>query len=89
MVRNSDYLQHCANLTKGVDITANRLFGPQPRTSTYVCIWEIHLGHIKAVLSSWEGRILAAAGTSFRLNFIDMANAPAAEYAIPVESDGE
>jgi hypothetical protein len=73
----------------GIDITANRLFGPQPRTSTYICVWEICLGHIKAVLSASEGRILAAAGTSFRLNFLDMANAPASEYAIPMEPDGE
>ena len=73
----------------GVDITANRLFGPQPRTSTYICIWEICLGHVKAILSASEGRILAAAGNAFRINFADMANAPASQFALPVDPDGE
>jgi hypothetical protein len=73
----------------GVDITANRLFGPQPRTATYVCIWEVHLGSFKAVLSAWEARVLLAAGNAFRLNFKDSVNAPAVEFAVPVEPDSE
>jgi hypothetical protein len=52
-------------------------------------MWEICLGHVKAILSASEGRILAAAGTAFRLNFLDMPNAPASEYTTPVEPDGE
>lgn len=72
----------------GIDITANRMFGPQPRTSTYICVWEICLGHIKGVLSASEGRILAAAGNTFILNFGDMVNAPAAEFSLPSDPDG-
>ncbi|RDB25364.1 Protein CSF1 [Hypsizygus marmoreus] len=71
----------------GLDITANRLFGPQPRTATYVCIWEIHLGSIKALLSASEGRQLLAAGNAFRLNYADFPNAPATEYLPPVDPD--
>ncbi|KAF7969728.1 hypothetical protein HWV62_26142, partial [Athelia sp. TMB] len=71
----------------GIDITANRMFGPQPRTSTYICVWEICLGHIKGVLSASEGRILAAAGNTFILNFGDMVNAPAAEFSLPSDPD--
>lgn len=72
----------------GIDITANRMFGPQPHTSTYICVWEISLGRVKGVLSALEGPILAAALNTFRLNFGDMANAPALEYAVPADPDG-
>ncbi|KAL6305048.1 hypothetical protein BKA93DRAFT_731948 [Sparassis latifolia] len=70
-----------------IDIVANRLFGPRPRTSTYVCVWEIHVGHIRGLLSAYEGRLLSAAGTSFGLNFTDVLNAPAKEFALPLDPD--
>ncbi|KAG5648496.1 hypothetical protein DXG03_003107 [Asterophora parasitica] len=72
----------------GLDITANRLFGPQPRTATYVCIWEINLGRVKALLTASEGRLLAAVGDAFRLNFVDLPNAPATKFLPPVDPDG-
>jgi hypothetical protein len=75
-------------IPSGIDVTANRLFGPQPRTATYVCIWEVHLGHVKAIISASDGRILAAAGQAFRLNFADLPNAPAVEYLPVIERDG-
>lgn len=68
---------------------ANRLFGPQPRTATYICLWEIRVGHVKAAISASDGNFLAAAGNSFRLNFIDSANAPAKNYQLPLDPDGE
>ncbi|RPD53525.1 hypothetical protein L227DRAFT_535889, partial [Lentinus tigrinus ALCF2SS1-6] len=71
----------------GLDVTANRLFGHRPATSTYVCIWEIHAGDVKAVLNAYEGRLLSAAFSSFGLNFSDPLNAPAKEYAIPSDPD--
>ncbi|KAF7321613.1 hypothetical protein MKEN_00682400 [Mycena kentingensis (nom. inval.)] len=71
----------------GIDVTANRLFGPMPRTITYVCIWEIKLGCVKTVISAADLAILAAAGRSFQLNFVDAANAPAAVYQIPSYPD--
>ena len=73
----------------GLHITANRLFGPQPHTTTYVCIWEIHLGDIKAALNAYETRILSTVGSSFGLNFSDPINAPAKDYAIPSDPDGK
>ncbi|KAF8070507.1 hypothetical protein FPV67DRAFT_1756074, partial [Lyophyllum atratum] len=71
----------------GLDITAHRLFGPQPRTATYICIWEIHLGRVRSLLSASEGILLAAAGNAFRLNFADLANAPALQYLPPIDPD--
>ncbi|KAI0358672.1 hypothetical protein OH77DRAFT_1587674 [Trametes cingulata] len=71
----------------GFDVVANRLFGPRPATSTYVCIWEIHLGDVKAAVNASEARILSCVGSSFGLNFSDPLNAPAKEYAIPPDPD--
>ena len=73
----------------GLDIVANRLFGPQPHTSTYLCIWDIHIDRVMAHLSSVESKILSAANTAFALNFTDPLNAPAPEYDIPADPDGE
>ncbi|KZT28945.1 hypothetical protein NEOLEDRAFT_1057065 [Neolentinus lepideus HHB14362 ss-1] len=71
----------------GLDITAHRLFGPQPRTSTYVCIWEIHVGRIKGLVTALETKIIGNAADAFTLNFSDPLNTPAAEYALPLDPD--
>lgn len=73
----------------GISITANRLFGPQPYTATYLCLWEIHIVSINALASVAESRILQAAGGAFGLHYNDPLNAPAAEYAIPSDPDGK
>ncbi|KAH7913899.1 hypothetical protein BJ138DRAFT_527505 [Hygrophoropsis aurantiaca] len=74
-------------LIDSIDITANRLFGPQPRTRTYVCIWEIRVGDMKALVSAFDVRVLMAAANTFRLNFTDLPNAPASEFGVPVDPD--
>ncbi|KAI3619034.1 fermentation associated protein [Moniliophthora roreri] len=71
----------------GIDITANRLFGPAPRNLTYVCIWEIVLGRFKACLNASDALVLASAGNAFRVNFADILNAPAADYIPPLYPD--
>jgi hypothetical protein len=73
----------------GIDITADRLFGPQPRTATFVCVWMIHLGPIKALLSAYDGQILQAALRALPFNFTDSPNAPASQYSIPLDPDGK
>ena len=74
-------------ISQGLDITAHRLFGPQPRTATYLCIWEIHIGQLKSSLSASEAFLLGAVGDAFGLNFADVPNAPAAEYTPPLDPD--
>ncbi|KAJ8503140.1 hypothetical protein ONZ45_g11120 [Pleurotus djamor] len=74
-------------LVDGINIVANRLFGPQPRTSTYLCIWEIQIGDIKGVLSAWDCQVLGITGRNFGLNYVDATNAPAAEYMPPLDPD--
>ncbi|EIN11333.1 hypothetical protein PUNSTDRAFT_98433 [Punctularia strigosozonata HHB-11173 SS5] len=71
----------------GMEIVAHKLFGPQPRTATYVCIWEIEFGSILASVSADQSAILSAAMNVFHAGFSDPFNAPAAEYAIPADPD--
>ncbi|KAG2036116.1 hypothetical protein BDR03DRAFT_898980 [Suillus americanus] len=74
-------------LIDGLNITANRLFGSQPRTRTYICVWEIAVGPVKALLTSHDARILLASMNAVRLNYADLANAPATEFGVPVDPD--
>ena len=39
-------------------------------------------------MSASDAKALLAAGNSFRLNFVDLVNSPAAEYLPPVDLDG-
>ncbi|KIK67374.1 hypothetical protein GYMLUDRAFT_156567 [Collybiopsis luxurians FD-317 M1] len=71
----------------GIDIVANRLFGPVPRTITYLCLWEIYVGSVKASLSASQAAVLQAAGRTFGINFTDSLNAPADDYQIGVYPD--
>jgi len=64
------------------------LFGPQPRTSTYVCIWEISLGDVKGVVSALDIRVALSAFDAFSINYRDYLNSPAAEFAVPLDPDG-
>lgn len=73
----------------GLDIVANRLFGPQPKTSTYVCIWEIHAGHVKSCLSTPQANVVIAALRLFDSGFDDALDAPAKEVNLPLDPDGE
>ncbi|KAF9268932.1 hypothetical protein L218DRAFT_892586 [Marasmius fiardii PR-910] len=71
----------------GIDITANRLFGPPPSNLTYVCIWEIHVGRVKSCITASEGSIIAGAGKTFGINYSDVLNAPASDYMPPSYPD--
>jgi len=73
----------------GLDIVANRLFGPQPNTSTYICIWEIHVGRVKSCLSTPQANVVLAALKSFDSGFDDILDAPAREVSPPIDPDGE
>jgi hypothetical protein len=73
----------------GLDIIANRLFGPHPKTATYVCIWEIRVGHVKSCLSTPQANVVIAALRSFDSGFDDVLDAPAKEVSLPVDPDSE
>ena len=73
--------------SEGLTISANRLFGPQPRTCAYLCIWQIRLDEVKFAMSAQEARVFIRALSSFVHNFIDIFNAPGASYLLPVDPD--
>ncbi|KAI5121559.1 hypothetical protein M0805_000740 [Coniferiporia weirii] len=64
----------------GLEITANRLFGPQPHATAYVCIWNIHVGNIKGFVTTMEGQVLSLVGKAFTHGFSDPFNAPDSEF---------
>lgn len=72
----------------GIDILADRLFGPQPQAAAYVCFWEINLGAVKGVLSASRTRTLQSALDAFIINYKDPFNAPAVEFVLPSDHDG-
>ena len=76
-------------LIGGIDIVANRLFGPLPRTATYLCIWEINVGAVSGTLSASDAKMLGAVGDSFRLHFVDHVNAPADDFMPPLDPDSK
>lgn len=75
------------SLTSGCQIEANRLFGPQPHTATYACMWEIWLGEIHGDLSVPGVKGLSAVARSFTYNFVDEDNAMPPEFSVPLDPD--
>lgn len=73
----------------GVDVVANRLFGPLPSTATYLCIWEIKVGDVSTTLSASDAMMLMAVGKTFGLHFVDHVNAPADEFIPPLDADSK
>ncbi|CAE6514246.1 unnamed protein product [Rhizoctonia solani] len=74
-------------MIEGIDIIANRLFGPQPEVATYLCIWEILLGEISGQLSIASVVGIMAAIRAFRINFADDFNSPSADFTPPPMPD--
>jgi hypothetical protein len=58
----------------GIDISAHRLFGPQPRAATYLCIWELWLGSITGSVRPPTVLALQRAMASFKFGFGDADN---------------
>ena len=53
-----------------------------------MCFWELNIGAVKALLSAQQGRTLQCAIDAFTMNFKDLINAPAVEFALPLDPDG-
>ncbi|KAG8952761.1 hypothetical protein FRC04_003684 [Tulasnella sp. 424] len=71
----------------GVDIVANRLFGPQPVTATYLCLWEIKVGDCKGVVSPQFVTALSQVGRALSVTYTDSLNAPDPEFELPLDPD--
>ncbi|WWC90151.1 uncharacterized protein L201_005084 [Kwoniella dendrophila CBS 6074] len=73
---------------EGIEVKANRLFGPQPHANTYLCLWEVSLPKISAFLSPDLISVLQATGRSFGYTFPDVENGPSEIYVPKAFPDG-
>lgn len=74
---------------EGITVKANRLFGPQPEGTTYLCLWEAIIPKLSAFLTP---AFLATVQQSVRAvayNFSDVENAPTEIYIPATPPDGE
>ncbi|KAM0790005.1 hypothetical protein ACM66B_005335 [Microbotryomycetes sp. NB124-2] len=72
---------------QGLEATANRLFGPQPRTATYMCIWSFYLGDIVGSVPPTLLQSLARAGNAIGYNFADKDNSLPPDYEVVLDPD--
>lgn len=76
-------------LVEGITLKANRLFGPQPQGSTYLCLWEAVLPKVTAFLTPQFVLTLKQAVAAVIYNFGDEENAPTSIYIPAGLPDGE
>jgi len=81
-------IQDDAIFLEGIELKANRLFGPQPRAETYLCLWEAVIPRITCSLSIPFIVTLQAVVSAVAYNFNDLDNAPAAIYQPAALPDG-
>ncbi|OCF34831.1 hypothetical protein I316_03376 [Kwoniella heveanensis BCC8398] len=65
---------------EGIELKANRLFGPAPHATTYLCLWEATVPKISAFLSPDMVSTLKAVGRAVAYTFPDPDNGPAEIY---------
>ena len=74
---------------EGLSIKANRLFGPQPRGATYLCLWEAAFPRIKANVTPSFIVTLKQTIVAVIYNFNDEENAPTKLYLPASDPDGK
>lgn len=74
---------------EGIELKANRLFGPQPHAETYLCLWEALIPKITCFTTGRFTASLQAVVAAVAYNYNDTDNAPAGAYHIPALPDGE
>lgn len=82
-------LQDDAIFLEGIELKANRLFGPQPRAETYLCLWEAVIPRVTCTLSTPFVTCLKAVAQAVSYNFDDIENAPDKKYQPAALPDGE
>lgn len=74
---------------EGIVVKANRLFGPQPRGTTYLCLWEIFIPKVTACLTPMFLSTIRSSITAVAFNYSDKENAPTDIYIPTTPPDGE
>jgi len=82
-------LQDDAVFFEGIELKANRLFGPQPRAETYLCLWEAVVPRITGYISVSFANTLKAVLMAVAHNFGDSENAPADDFLPAALPDGK
>jgi hypothetical protein len=77
-----------AVFVEGIELKANRLFGPQPRAETYLCLWEAVVPRITCSLTIPFVATLQAVFSAMAYNYSDIENAPSAIYQPAALPDG-
>ncbi|GAA5833329.1 hypothetical protein JCM11251_005205 [Rhodosporidiobolus azoricus] len=72
---------------QGLEIGANRLFGPQPRTAVYCCDWSFYLGSLVGSVPPSFLQALSRVGTAVGTTFSDDDNSLLPDFSIPVDPD--
>ncbi|EAL21708.1 hypothetical protein CNBC5720 [Cryptococcus deneoformans B-3501A] len=72
---------------EGIELKASRLFGPKPRATTYLCLWEANIPKISAFLTPSLLTTLQAIGRSVGYTFSDPDNAPDQNYQLKTPPD--
>lgn len=76
-------------IIEGLSIKANRLFGPQPRGATYLCLWEATLPSVMATVTPAFMVHLRQSVKAVIYGFVDEENAPTKLYMPASDPDGE
>ncbi|WVR03135.1 hypothetical protein IAU60_000125 [Kwoniella sp. DSM 27419] len=72
---------------EGIELKANRLFGPQPYAATYLCLWEATVPKITGFLTPDFTNTLQAVGQAVGYTFTDPDNGPAEIYVPKTSPD--
>ncbi|WVQ94212.1 hypothetical protein IAU59_001290 [Kwoniella sp. CBS 9459] len=72
---------------EGIELKANRLFGPAPHATTYLCLWEATIPKVSAFLSPDLISTLQAVVGAVAYTFQDPDNGPADIYVPKVSPD--
>ncbi|KIR39832.1 hypothetical protein I307_02554 [Cryptococcus deuterogattii 99/473] len=72
---------------EGIELKASRLFGPKPRATTYLCLWEANIPKLSAFLTPGLMTTLQAVGRSIEYTFSDPDNAPDQNYQLKTPPD--
>ncbi|KAF0369743.1 fermentation associated protein [Gigaspora margarita] len=70
-----------------LNIHAHRLFGPLPRTATYVCNWELNIGTISGQLRPSFLLSTTSFGKAFSYHYVDDESALPPDFLNPLDAD--
>lgn len=71
----------------GLQLVGDRLFGPQPRTAVYLCLWEATIGRVNVQATPSMLAALQRVGKTFGSNMSDAFNSPPDSVELAADPD--